>query len=94
MKALPIKSCQKCIFFDETPYPTSDSWEHATYWWCKHPEVFVIIENDETERYRKNSEHLKTARKIQGYVEWRDEKDIKIPEFCPLPDMPETPEKL
>ena len=23
-------------------------------------------------------------RKIQGYVEWNDEKDIEIPKWCPL----------
>jgi len=87
MKAIAINTCKNCPNFKETPYPTNDSFERPAYWWCCNKNVEVINESEFTEDYRKGNDVLMKARKIQGYVEWYDEKDIKIPEWCPLPNI-------
>ena len=86
-----ITTCQKCPHFESSRYYTSDSWEHASYWWCKHPHVEEVEcddKRDERERIAITNTGYNKARKIQGYVEWHDEDRIKIPIWCPLSDGP------
>ena len=87
MKAVEINSCLKCPHLKETPYPTSDSFERPSYWWCCHKDVKVVNETESTEDYRRGNDVLMKARKIQGYVEWHEERKIKIPGWCPLPNI-------
>ena len=87
MKALvPISRCPECPHFKETPYPTSDSFERPSYWWCLNPNVEEAEEVNEGDspHYNMLKRSYEKVRKIQGYVEWHEEKHIKIPEFCPL----------
>ncbi len=60
---LEIKNCKDCPHWEETPFPTSDSFERAHYWWC------TVIE---------------PKKEIASYVEWHEEKGIKVPKWCPL----------
>lgn len=91
MKAVPIESCRNCPVWKETPYYTPDSWEHASYWWCSHDDVEEVeceMEDDERIRLRlKENGGLNKLRKIRGYVEWHEERKIKIPDFCPLKNI-------
>ena len=88
MKALPLTTCKNCTHFIETPYPPDDSWERPAYWWCSHPNVEEITHNDQDENHKsylkKNHEKI---RMIGGYIEWHEEKGMKIPTWCPLPDI-------
>ena len=87
-KAVPIESCKNCPHFLETPYPTDDSFERPSYWWCRHPEVKeVICEHEDDERRRLQIASGNPLRKIMGYVEWHEEAGIKIPKWCPLPNI-------
>lgn len=91
MKAIPCTHCRACPHWLETPYPTSDSWERAHYWWCANPDVEELEDDDVIDEIRrkqvKTSNKVEKIRKIAGYVEWHEEKSIKIPEFCPLKDI-------
>ena len=77
-----ISKCSECPHFKATPYPTSDSFERAEYWWCKADDA--VAPNDEAEKARtklKDVYKLSKLRYIAGYVEWHDK--IQIPEWCP-----------
>lgn len=89
MKAVPIKNCQNCPLLIRTPYPTPDSFERPEYWWCSSPDVPdepCKFSDDEQTRIilKRMHTHL---RLIKGYVEWHEEDKIKIPQFCPLPEV-------
>lgn len=88
MKLLPIESCQECPFRLATPYPTSDSWERADYWWCIHPKSgdnqAMDEKGEEVRKSLKGTPKTEVVSYIAGYVEWNDE--TPIPEFCPLED--------
>lgn len=71
---LNVDSCKECPFLETSPYPTDDSFERPEYWWCTHKDV----KQDE------KNEARTFAKKIAGYVEWYDEKNIQIPEWCPI----------
>jgi hypothetical protein len=89
MKSLPLESCRKCPHHHSSPYPTDDSFERPEYWWCKHPDVEEVVEEDSVdERKRKFIKYewnFSKLRYVAGYVEWRDNPDI--PDFCPLSDI-------
>ncbi len=84
---LEIKNCKECPFLHESPYPTMDSFERPSYWWCGNPKCGdVACENEQDEKRRLSiisNGKLLGLRKIAGYVEWNDEKHIKIPNWCP-----------
>lgn len=69
-------------------YPTSDSWERLEYWWCKHPKNEsnkCDFDSDERSRlYMCKQTGIENIREIAGYVEWHEEKKIKIPDWCKL----------
>jgi len=71
-------------------YPTSDSFERPDYWWCKNPDLDEVIHNDKEGEDRrvfiKKEYKLEKLRYVAGYVCW-NEKDPKIPSFCPLPNI-------
>lgn len=89
-----ITHCKDCPFKYSTPYPTADSWEMAEYWWCKHPDNDIVIEEKVKIQDLKiklfislnDKNSYKKIRYIQGYVKWIDEKHITCPNWCPLPD--------
>ena len=66
--AININKCNECPHFNRTRYYTSDSWEVAYDWWCTKM-------SDDTEKCG--------HKKISGYVEWNDVKNIEIPDWCP-----------
>jgi len=72
---LEIENCKGCPFFEATRYCTADTWETAFNWYCKHPTT--MKDGHETDEYSK-------GKKIAGYVEWMDEKHIKVPDWCPI----------
>ncbi len=65
---IDIKSCQDCPFFEKKRHYTEDSWEQAHDWYCKNEKVSTID----------------GPREIEGYVSWNEEKDVKIPDWCPV----------
>lgn len=60
--AFEIKTCKDCPFVDIKPHYTSDSFEHASNWFCKKSR----------------------GKKIEGYIDWHEEKSVKIPKWCPI----------
>lgn len=85
-----ITHCKDCPFKHATPYPTSDSWERAEYWWCGNPDNNIVIEETEERQQLKlklvESGAPEKIRYIQGYVEWNDEKRITCQPWCKLQD--------
>lgn len=84
---LEIKDCTKCPHHFATPYPTSDSWERAEYYWCKCPRIETETQgrDEEGEHRRKSLKDqldLKKLSYVAGYVEWNDE--IDVPDECPI----------
>lgn len=85
-----LTHCKDCPHKMETPYPTSDSWERASYWWCTNPDNDIVIEDKEDRQELKlkliSTGAPKEMRYIQGYVEWTDEKHILCQPWCKLQD--------
>jgi len=83
-----INNCKDCPLCITSTYPTSDSWERAEYWWCSHPKNELVkcntTEDERNRLYISKQNNLENIRKIRGYVEWHEEKKIKIPEWCKL----------
>ena len=94
---IDIESCQKCPHHHESPYPSMDSFERPSYWWCKNPDVEVerVANDSEGERRRKviKKDHgFEKLSYIAGYVEWSDK--INIPDFCPIKIKDENEEDV
>lgn len=65
---LEINTCKDCPFFHSERIYTADSFERPFDWFCKK----VTVGKD------------KNPKLIEGYVEWHEEKKIKVPEWCPI----------
>jgi hypothetical protein len=50
---LELKTCKKCPYHKETPYPTDDSFERPTYWWCTNPNVEEKVFDSQEEEKRR-----------------------------------------
>jgi len=79
---IDIKNCSECPHHLATPYPTSDSFERAEYWWCKADnEVAPNLDAEKQRLSLKENGILLNLKYIAGYVEWHDE--TPIPAWCP-----------
>ena len=65
---LPITHCSQCPYKNETNFYSTDGWDRMCDWVC--------------EKLKDNKTGL--PMKIQGSVEWHEEKTIQIPDWCPL----------
>ena len=73
---LEINDCSECPFHSASTYPTDDTFERPSYWWCNHPDM----------KQKEKNEAGGYAKKIAGYVEWNDK--TPIPDWCPIVDHP------
>lgn len=65
---IDIRNCRDCPFHRSQRHYTDDSFEMAYDWFCT----------------KVNDPDTQQPKKVAGYVEWHEEKDVKVPEWCPI----------
>lgn len=76
---IEVKSCKECPHFKTMNLWSSDGWDRMEDWCCtKHSE------NSMRKQIGDKWTNKEPGKLIQGGVEWYEESEIKIPEWCPI----------